>query len=50
MVEVINDLVMPSELILRQTTIMPMKSGAIILSGAKLWFFDGTNPKLVTSA
>ena len=50
MTEVVGDIVMPSELISPYTTTMPMMSGAIIVSGAKLWFFDGTNPTLVTSA
>jgi len=50
MTEVVNDIVMPNELIVPYTTTMPMMSGALIVSGAKLWFFDGTNPTLVTSA
>ncbi|KKL15984.1 hypothetical protein LCGC14_2500110 [marine sediment metagenome] len=50
MTEIVGDIVMPSELIAPYTTTMPMMSGAIIVSGAKLWFFNGTNPTLVTSA
>ena len=50
MVEVIGDIVMPKELIVPFTNTMPLMSGALIVSGAKLYFFDGTNPTLVTSA
>ena len=50
MVEVVGDIVMPSELIVPKTTVMPEVSGALIVSGAKLWFNDGANgPTLVTS-
>ncbi len=49
MVEVIGDIVMPSELIIPVTATMPIMSGAVILSGAKLWFWDGTEPQIVTS-
>lgn len=50
MVEVIGDVVQPSELKIPVTTTMPVTDGAIILSGAKLYFYDGTNPTLITSA
>jgi len=50
MVEVIGDVVRPSELILpRSTNNPPTLSGALYMSGAKLAFFDGTNEALVTS-
>ena len=50
MVEVIGDVVVPSELILPTvTTAKTGKSGMIFLSGAKIWFHNGTNVVIVTS-
>ncbi len=50
MVEVIADVVRPTEFQTPVTTTMPNMSGALIVSGAKLWFHDGSKPTLVTSA
>lgn len=50
MTEVIGDVVIPLELIIPNTTTMPAMSGALILSGAKLWFSpDGSASSSVTS-
>ena len=51
MVEVVGDLVVPSELILPLKESNHVgKEGSLFLSGAKLHFHDGTKPVAVTSA
>ncbi len=49
MVEVIGDIVMPSELIIPVTSTIPNMSGALILSGAKMWLNTGSGLEIVTS-
>lgn len=44
MTELVGDVVIPSELILPNTTTMPQVTGALICSGGILYYFDGTNP------
>lgn len=52
MVEVVGDPILPSQLIVPSdiTETKHNKRGAVFISGAKLYFHDGTSPKLITSA
>ena len=50
MVEIVGDVVSPSELILPVTTILPLKAGALIASGGVLYLSDGTDGIQIANA
>jgi len=53
MVEVIGDVVIPSELICPTSNTVanqPAKTGALFISGAKLCFYTGSAVEVITSA
>ena len=49
MTELIGEVCIPKELVIPQKTSMAV-TGAIFLSGGKLWFYTGSAYQLVTSA
>ena len=47
MVEIIGDVVQPSELIVPRTTTLPAISGSLILSGDALYFGDSSGEAIL---